>query len=537
MTSSLALTAEVITGTALYLYGVEKSFFALGLLHAEPLKQRLGALPDHDPRGWLAGIATGLLLWSNRVIQERLSELAAIDLLACRQTLLMLLASLIGTALPAIPLAAIPPNLAVIPLVAGLILLYVTATPRLRLEGHLLLGLGLLFLGIATLSDALPHLPGIAATLDHPWIALPAALLIASLLGSATAVVGLLLPLAAMEGLSTSTLLLMILAANLGAALPIAILIKESSAQLKRLLLAQLIFVGPGLILVGLWPERMASCLVWLPLPDPWRLVLFHIGFNILIALIGLLPLRPLVTLAHKLLPDPFGTEIEELEFTERYWPRYLDEDLLNTPTLALAMARRETGLIAALIEEMLVILPEALFAGDGDHIIKLRKMDDRVDEIHRAVTRYLASIGATRLNDQTTDERMAAMTVSNELESIGDVIENNFAHLAEACLEERVTLSNDSRVALEGYHQRVLSAFRQAADAFLTADPALAQAVMAQKESVSALDARARQEQMRALQSGQKDFAAYSLFMDLYENYKRIYYHTKRIAKVVAGV
>lgn len=537
MSQSWILAAEAVTGVALYLYGVEKSFFALGLLHAEPLKQRLGALPDHDPRGWLAGILTGLLLWCNRVIQERLSELAAIDLLACRQTLLMLLASLIGTALPAIPLAAIPPGIAVAPLVAGLLLLYALSGSRWRLHGHLLLGLGLLFLGMATLADTLPRLPGVAATLDIPWLALPLAALVASLLGSATAVVGLMLPLAGMEGLSGSTAVLMILAANLGAALPLATLLKESSAQLDRLLLAQLVFVIPGLLLVAPWPERIAAGLAWLPFSEGWRLVVFHIAFNLLIALIGLLPLRPLVRLAHKLLPDPFGTEVESLEFTERYWPRYLDEDLLPTPPLALAMARRETGLIAALIEEMLALVPEALFQGDANTIVKLRKMDDRVDEIHRAVTRYLAGIGGSRLSAHVADELMAAMTVSNELESIGDVIENNFAHLAEASLDERVALSEESRVALEGYHQLVIAAFRQAADAFLSADPALARAVMAQKESVSALDAQARQEQMRALRSGEKDFVAYSLFMDLYENYKRIYYHAKRIAKVVAGV
>ncbi|MBF0629152.1 MAG: Na/Pi cotransporter family protein [Magnetococcales bacterium] len=537
MSGSWPLIAQGISGFALYFYGIEKSLYALGNLQAEPLRKRLGALVCQDLCGWLEGGRAGLLLMSNRALLELLGALAAGNLLVCRQTMLLLLGGLIGTTTLAVLLVLTPTTFAALPLVLGAGTLSLSTRPNGRYLGHLLLGIGLLLLGLSLLEGALLNAPGLVALLGSPWIGLPAALLVAALLNSAHAVVGLLAALVAFQQLPFSVALAAVLAANLGAALPVFHRVRAASAQLKRLFLAHLLFQGAGLLVVGWWVESLAGLLAGWPVDRAWQLVIFHVGYNLLIVLIGLPLLRPLVDLANRLLPDPYGTETESLEFNERYWPRYLDEDLLETPTLALAMARREVGLIAALIEEMLELVPEALFSEDPQTIIRLRKMDDRVDEIHRAVTRYLAGIGGATLPPQAAVELMAAMTVANELEAIGDIIENNLGHIAEMRLVQRADLSEEMRSALTAYHRLLCSTFRQSADSFVTDDPALAREVMAQKEAISALDAQGRLQQMRALRSGEGDFTGYSLQMDLYENFKRIFYHAKRIAKVVAGV
>ncbi|MBF0272624.1 MAG: Na/Pi cotransporter family protein [Magnetococcales bacterium] len=536
MSASWPAIAQGITGATLYLYGLEKTLFALSNLHGESITKRLGAIDSFDLRGWLAGSGAGALLLSNRTILELLGTLAASNLLACRQTLLLLLGSLAGTSLLVLLLAAIPSYLAVLPLAVGPMLLYATTRAELRFIGHLLLGVGLLFLGLATLEETMRHASFLGALLTHPWIPLVATLVAATILGSSHAVIGLLLVLTGSGLLSLPAALAMSLAANLGAALPFSALLQEQSAQIKRLFMAHLIFQGTGVLLVAWWLPQAGAALNWLPVTDGWRLVIFHLFFNGLVSLAGLPLLRPLTDLAHRLLPDPYGTEVQELDFTERYWPRYLDDDLLDTPTLALAMARREVGLIAAMVEEMLTLVPEALFTADPQVIARMRKMDDRVDEIHRAVTRYLAGIGGANLTPQAAGELMAAMTVANELEAIGDIIENNLGHLTETRLDQRPDFPPEIRTALTDYHHAVRAAFRQAADAFLTDDPTLAREVMARKESISTMDTQNRLEQMRVLRSGAADFTLYTLQMDLYENFKRIFYHAKRIAKVVAG-
>ncbi|MBF0341717.1 MAG: Na/Pi cotransporter family protein [Magnetococcales bacterium] len=528
--------AQAVSGTALYLYGVEKSLFALKVLHGETRKRRLGVLADDNLQGWRAGLVAGALLLSNRVVLELLGELASIHLLAWTQTLPMLLGSLIGAMPLAMLVGLAPSGGAVVPLVAGLILLYTTTQTRLRAMGHLLLGCGVLWFGLATLEGVLRATPWLVEFfVTTSWLMLPVTFLAAALLGSANALIGLMLPLAGLGLFSLSTGLVLVLAANVGGAFPLALLARESSAPLKRLILVGLLFQGVGLVGSAGWLPEIAAGLDWLPGGDPVRLLGFHVLFNVWIGLAGQLLIRPLAALADRLLPDPYGTETPGENVIHRYWPRYLDDEFLETPTLALAMARREVGLIVALIEEMLALVPEALFSGDPQVITRLRKMDDRVDEIHHAITRYLAGISGANLAAQCADELLASMTVTHELESIGDIIENNLAHLAESRLGESRELSPETRQALDRYHQAVVAAFRQAADAFLTDDPHLAREVMAQKESISVMDAQGRLAQMRAIQGGVGDFAAYTLQMDLYENLKRIFYHAKRIAKVVA--
>lgn len=537
MSNAWPMIVQVVTGTTLYLYGLEKLFFSLENLHGEALQKRLGAVTCHNLCGWLAGVGTGALLLSNRALLALLGELAASNLLACRQTMQMLLGGVVGTFLLALLLFLLPPEMAVIPLAIGPLLLYATIQPRWRITGHLLLGIGVLFLGLTTLNTSLASLSHAAQPLSHPWIALPAILLAAAAFGSAHVLIGVLLPVLGMGLLDLPTAMAMTLAANFGAALPLSPRhIRESSAQLKRLFLAHLVFQSAGVLATAWWLPQATEWLTRLTVSDPWRLLIFHGLFTLMVSLIGLPLLRPLVALGNRLLPDPYGTETPDLNFTERYWPRYLDDDLLDTPTLALAMARREVGLIAALIEEMLAELPEAIFSGDPNVIARLRKMDDRVDEIHRAVTRYLAGIGGATLPPQAATELMGAMTVANELEAIGDIIENNFTHLAETQLIQRSELPAGMRTAFDQYHGVVSTGFRQAADAFLTDNPTLAHGVMAMKESITTLDAQGRLEQMQILRHGGGDFSAYILHMDLYENFKRIFYHAKRIAKAVAG-
>ncbi|MBF0212024.1 MAG: Na/Pi cotransporter family protein [Magnetococcales bacterium] len=529
--------AQLITGATLYLYGLEKSFFALNNLHGGSLRKRLATMACDDWCGWLVGVRSGALLLSNRGVLALLGELAAGNLLACRQTMQILLGSLLGTGLLALLLLVTPPEITIAPLAIGSALLYVTTQARWRFAGHLLLGIGVLFLGLETLKMVFVAAPALIDPWIRTWVGVVVVGLLAALFGSAHLVIGLLLPSLALGLVDLPSALALVLAANLGASLPLSLRIRESSAQIKRLFLAHVVFQGAGVLLLGWGLSGVTDALLWLPLSDPWRLMLFHGLFLLLISLIGLPLLRPLVELGNRLLPDPYGTETTELDFTERYWPRYLDDDLLDTPTLALAMARREVGLIASLIEEMLVLVPETLFSADPFLVARLRRMDDRVDEIYRAVTRYLAGIGGATLSNQVADELMAAMTVCNELEAVGDIIETNLAHLAETQLIQRHEFSAEMREALDSYHQTVLSSFRRAADAFLTDDPTLAKEVMAQKESITSLDTQARLDQMRVLRSGAGDFAAYTLQVNLYENFKRIFYHAKRIAKVVARV
>ena len=229
--------------------------------------------------------------------------------------------------------------------------------------------------------------------------------------------------------------------------------------------------------------------------------------------------------------------ELHSDQEESQYIPRYLDRSLINTPTLALSMVRRELWVMSDLIDKMIAEIPAGVFTGNLEIIANLQQMDDQVDSIHHAITHYLARISSSTLPANVTDDILAATIVSSEMESIGDIIENNIIHLVETASQGDIVFSQASIESLGNYHKLVQQNFTNAAQAFVSGNKELAIQVIAIKDQINAMDISCRNEHMHSLHNGdntQRSISTYTLQMDIRENLKRIYYHTKRIAKVV---
>ncbi|MBF0371212.1 MAG: Na/Pi cotransporter family protein, partial [Magnetococcales bacterium] len=263
-----------------------------------------------------------------------------------------------------------------------------------------------------------------------------------------------------------------------------------------------------------------------------------HTIFNVVMALV-FLPFGTLFArFCEAVVPDKTEAELAaEGAVSGAYKPKYLDDNLLTTPALAIGMVRREMNIMADTLEQMINDVPDAVFKGDLKKMEEIRQLDDRVDEIHDAIAHYLSQVGSQNIPAHTADEVMAAITATSEMESIGDIIENNLSHLAEVCASGNIKLSDEVIGALGEYHQAVKKAFQTSVTAFVSDNRQAAEMVMNMKDEISSMDAQSRAKQMQALQSGEAvdSLNTYTLQMDIRENLKRIYYHTKRISKLVA--
>lgn len=544
----------LVGGVALFLYGMLKLSDAMKLLSGERMREVVGRLAGHRLLGFLFGMGMTATLLSSAATVSMLVGFVAAELLSFSQTIGVILGANLGATvaaqLMAFPLAPYAP----LPLLAGLLILESGRGDNLQQVGHLLIGLGLLFLGMGMMRDALIALQQapllLALAQPHPlglqvlWAAL-----LAALLRSTAAVVGLVLVLglAGMVGLEGSIAL--ILGANLGAVAGPLWVARDKSREALRVAMAQLLIKGAGVaVLVGFIPTLAEMCRFLSPsvleLTGPARLAAelprqaanAHTFFNLLLALFFLPVAGLLVRLVERLVPDTTPAQ-EGILVAGAYQPRYLNASLLSTPALALGMMRRETSLMCDILEQMIAEAPEAVFAGDLPKMEALRHLDDQVDEIHEAVTRYLSRMSVLKLPPHIADEVLAAMAATAEMEAVGDIIENNLAHLAQVCSRERLRLTPEVWEALKAYHVGVLQAFKSASTAFISDDRQAAEMVLGMKEEMQAMDEACRVRQLQAVQQGGqgREWAAYSLQMDVRENLKRIYYHARRVAKLVA--
>jgi phosphate:Na+ symporter len=80
--------------------------------------------------------------------------------------------------------------------------------------------------------------------------------------------------------------------------------------------------------------------------------------------------------------------------------PRYLDERALETPSLALADAARETLHMGDLVEIMLRKVMAAMMANDRSLVDQVSKMDNSVDNLDEAIKLYVTKLTRGSLDE-----------------------------------------------------------------------------------------------------------------------------------------
>jgi PhoU domain len=107
-------------------------------------------------------------------------------------------------------------------------------------------------------------------------------------------------------------------------------------------------------------------------------------------------------------------------------------------------------------IHVMLDAILPAVLDGRRSDLSDVDAMDEEVDALHGHIIAYLGDISQTRLSDAETDEMVALMEVTNDLESIGDIVETNLISLGFSRLDQELVVSDATRKVLDEFEPAV---------------------------------------------------------------------------------
>jgi Na+/phosphate symporter len=119
----------------------------------------------------------------------------------------------------------------------------------------------------------------------------------------------------------------------------------------------------------------------------------FHIAFNVVLAAVFIGLLDPLSWLLERVFP-------KRKPSADPSAPRYLDENLLETPSLALADASRETLRMGDVVEVMLRQVMVALMTNDRALVSEVSRMDNTVDRLDEAIKLYVTKLTRGSLDE-----------------------------------------------------------------------------------------------------------------------------------------
>jgi phosphate:Na+ symporter len=539
------LVFGLLGGLALFLFGLDQMTAALKAVAGNRLRFVLGRLTVNR----LAGVATGAfvtsVIQSSSVTTVLVVSFISSGVMSLSQAVGVILGANIGTTITAQIIAFKVTKLALLMVAAGFGVTLLAQRESLRHHGTGIFALGLVFLGMNLMSEAmepLRHYPPFVdwmVRMEHPALGILAGAIFTAVVQSSSATTGVIIAMASQGLLSLPAGIALAFGANVGTCVTAMLAAIDKPREAVRASVVHLLFNAVGVLIWIAFIDELASFVTSfspkagtltgvdkLASETPRQIANAHTLFNVANALLFLPFAGLLARVVERLVPD------RPLEQEDLIRARYLDEALIATPALALDQARREIFRLGEKVETMLAALPEPLLTGNADALRAVRELDRPVDRLYDQIVSYLGQVSQQRLSESQTETLLHLMGVANALESIGDVIETDLVGRGLARIDRQVQISAETQKLVNEFHQEVTRALHQTIQAVRDQDPALASAVVEMKPGMQALAERAARHQAgRLVAEAERRLPTYALEMDVIEDLRRIYYFAKRIA------
>ncbi|HEU5272220.1 MAG TPA: Na/Pi cotransporter family protein [Xanthobacteraceae bacterium] len=532
---------DLMGGVALLLWGLH--MVRSGILRAfgSDLRHLLSKAISNRFSGFAAGLILTAILQSSTATGLMTASFVSAGMVSLVPALAIMLGANVGTTLIVQVLSFNVSAVAPILLIAGLVA-FRSGNTRAKDLGRVGIGLGLMLLALHILLDTLapaenaPNLRsllGLVTTDPTFCIVFAAALTWAA--HSSVATVLLIMSLAYSQFITPEATIALVAGANLGSAInPVLEAVHRSDPSTYRLPVGNLLNRLFGIAVVVPLLGPIASGLHAIQ-PDMAKMTAeFHIAFNLALALVFIGLLDPLAWLLAKVFPAP-------LQARDPFAPRHLDEAALDTPSLALADAARETLRMGDLVETMLRNVMTALMTNDRGMVVEVSKMDNAVDRLDEAVKLYVTRLTRGSLDEREGRRAMEIISFAINLEHIGDIIDKNLSELAAKKIKRKLQFSSDGAAELEAFHKRILESLRLALGTFMSGDVSDARKLLAEKGELRNAELTAAESHLARLRDGRPEsIETSSLHLDVLRDLKRIHSHICSVAYPVleaAGV
>jgi phosphate:Na+ symporter len=501
-------------------------------LFGEDLRGLLAKSFSHRGSALLAGLGVTSLVQSSTATCLIVASFVGSGLVATSAALAVMLGADVGTAVMVVVFSFDLSWLSPLLIFVGVMLFVSREQTSVGRFGRVLIGLGLITLALQLIVGAtkpLTESPAVRALL----VALPSEVLLDIVVGavltvlsySSLAIVLLTATLATSGMVPSGVALGLVLGANLGSGVLAILATARASPQVRRLPLGNLLFKTAGaLIAVPLLPQAHVLLQHYVPTVHQ-QVVLFHLGFNVALALIFISLTGLVGRVVDRWLPEP-ATGAGSLR------PNHLDPMALATPSLAISCAAREALHQADVVETMLRGILPVIRSNDLTLAERLRKLDDTVDELYTAIKFYLTQISREALSEREGRRWTDIVSFTINMEQIGDIIERVLQDVEDKKIRKNRSFSDAGMAEICQLHERLLSNLRLGMSVFLDGHVRDAKKLLEEKARFRELEHEFAASHIARLQDNTaQSIETSSLHLDLISDLKRINSHICSIA------
>ena len=399
--------AEIILGLmgglGLFLYGMRLMSDSLEKAAGAKMRSILEFFTKTPLRGILVGTFFTAIIQSSSAATVMAVSFVNSGLMNLYHAAGVIMGANIGTTITSQLIAFNLSELAPVIIMAGIFMLMFSRKTRVQRAGEVLVGFGILFMGLTSMSSAMsvlkesPQVVNAMGSLNSHFLALVTGMAVTAVLQSSSATVGIILLLANQGLLDMRICFFIILGCNFGACVSALIAGRSGKRDAKRAALIHLFFniIGTAImyVVISIGLEPITHFIETISGHNPGREVA---NAHTLIKIVEVLMLAPFTRQIVKL--TGFFVKKEETKNQDGFCLQYIGEKSVYSPTTAVFDAIQEMSRMGQLAVTNLERAMNALITLDEADIGEVYVVEKQIDFLNHEITSYLFKVNQTTL-------------------------------------------------------------------------------------------------------------------------------------------
>lgn len=529
-----------IGGLGMFLYGMHVMADGLQKAAGDRTKRLMGLLTNRRILGVVIGALVTAIIQSSSATTVLVVGFVNAGILTLTQSVGVIMGANIGTTMTAWLVSMSewgslfsPELFAPLLLGIGAFFILFVKDERKREIGSILVGFGILFIGLSSMSGAIepyrdsPIFADLFTLLGQsPLLGILVGAFVTAIIQSSSASLGILQALAINGIVTWQGAVFIALGQNIGTCATAMLSCAGAGGNAKRAAVIHLLFNCIGAVCFGL-----VMYVLFLGMPqlaqthiNSVEIAMFHTAFNVLNTIMLFPFAKQLVKLSNWIVKEPVSAPGIMTA---------LDERMLEAPAFALEQVEEELMHMALATEENLVRATDALLNRDVALVNAVFQTEQRINAWEHQITAYLVRLNLGSLAEKQQGLVKNILYTASNLERVSDHCEN----LAELTMELNRSKQDFSIGAYEDL-QLIITAARNSLHHAIGARQAMdqteAEIAASYEKEVDLLERTLREKHIRRLTEKKCQVEAGVIFLDTLSNLERVSDHAMNVADYV---
>jgi len=414
-----------------------------------------------------------------------------------------------------------------------------------KIVGGILAGFGLLFVGLELMSGsmesfaALDEVKTFLAGIGNPILLVLLGAIFTAIIQSSSVMTSIALTMVVSGLIGIDQGIFLTMGSNIGSCVVAMIAGATSGTNAKRTAMIHLLFNCSGVVLfliaagvLGLFDVSFGGIFhKMFPSAPQMQLAMFHTFFNTVTVLI-MLPLTALlVSLVTKMIPD------KPSEDTESFSLRYVDENLLRTPPVAVSQVKREILWMGELAMQNVDRSLDMATYQDFSAKAWFERDEEHLNFINRKLIDFVARLSVkSGLSDKDHTYLSGSYRTIRDLERVGDYAEN-IVEYATALSNSGNGFSDDAKYEISQLKELIHQLYRYVLEAYKNEDADALSKAYDIEEQIDDYTRRMEDGHISRMEEGICSASVGAQYLELSSNAERIADHLINMAKTILSL